>query len=351
MPFLAKTKDNAGDSMKRRRFVARAATLTAALVLAAGWIWCLLSLWLHPEWPRVARTGASIAWIAASGVGWWFLRGRRFAAAVFAGWLVVAVGWSFVAPSNERVWSPDQERLPRVTLDGDTITIDNLRDATYRSRTDYDVDWIRDSFDLRTLSSLDFVLEPLGSRAVAHTFLTFGFEDGRHVAISVEIRKERGERYSPLTGLFRHFEIVYVVGTERDLIGLRANVREHDVYLFPIRADRKRIRELFVSMLERADRLRDEPEFYNSLTNTCFSSIIDHVNELVEEPIRFDRRVLLPGYADELLFERRAVDFAGSLEEARRAFRVNDRAAFGASSVDWSRQIRSGAVGEVRRSE
>ena len=186
------------------------------------------------------------------------------------------------------------------------------------------------------------VLEPFGAGGpVAHTFLTFGFADGRHLAVSVEIRKERSEKYSPLRGLFRNYELIYIVGDERDLVGMRANIRKNDVYVFPLRARKDRVRALLVSMLRRADGLRTRPEFYSTFQSNCFSNIIRHVNELVDHPIGFDRRVLFPGYADQLLFERGVIDFDGTLEQTRERFRINARSALLPDGPAWSRQIRN----------
>ena len=138
------------------------------------------------------------------------------------------------------------------------------------------------AYDLDKLESVWFIVTPFSThwRGPAHTFVSFGFSDSQYVAISVEARREPGESYGPLTGLFKQFELIYVIGDERDLIGSRAAYGGYDVYLYPIRTTRERIRALFLEMLARSNALATQPEFYNTLTNNCTSNVVDHVNHI-----------------------------------------------------------------------
>ena len=233
--------------------------------------------------------------------------------------------------------------MPLASFDGDAVTIENLRHATYRSTEDYDVRWCRRRFDLGAIERVDFVVEPFASwRGPAHTFLTFGFSDGEYVAISVEIRKEQGESFSALKGVFKQYEIMYVVGDERDLIGLRVNYRKNPVYVYPVKASEEQVRELFVAMLERANELAKQPEFYNTLTNTCTTNIVRHMEELTGEDLPMNMQILFPGYSDSLAFDLGLVDYEGRLEQARRRFRIPACPSEEVDGCVWSRQIRQG---------
>ncbi len=256
-----------------------------------------------------------------------------------AGYLLLLL---LVRPSNERDWSADQQRLATAEFSGDIVRVQNVRNANYRSTTDFDVHWEDRTYDLRQLKSVWFVVEPFATwRGPAHTFLSFGFGDGEYVAISAEIRKEQGESFSPLRGLLRQYELTYIVGDERDLIGLRANYRNDDVHLYPVRATPDAARALFVSMLQRANALAAKPEFYNTLTNTCATNIVDHVNPIAPEPIPFSYKTVLPAYSDELAFDLGLIDTDLKREQFRAAFRINDLARQHADSVDFSEAIRS----------
>ena len=248
-----------------------------------------------------------------------------------------------VHPSNQRDWSPDQQRLATAEFDGDSVLVRNVRNAHYRSTSDYDVHWEDRRYDLSQIDSVWYVVEPFASwRGPAHTFLSFGFGNGDYVAISVEIRKERGESFSPVWGLLRQYELTYIVGDERDLIGLRANHRHDDVHLYPMRATPDAARALFVAMLERANALAAEPEFYNTLTSTCTSNIVDHVNTIAPEPIGFSFKTLLPAYSDDLAYDLGLIDTDLPRDQYRAAYRINELAAEHADSADFSKAIRAG---------
>jgi hypothetical protein len=186
-----------------------------------------------------------------------------------------------------------------------------------------------------------FAVEPFsGFRGPAHTFVSFGFSDGQYVAISVEIRKEEGESFSPLRGLLRNYELMYVVGDERDLVKLRSNFRRDDVYLYRTTATPEKGRQMFVSMLRRANELAEQPEFYNTLTSTCTTNIVRHVNEIAPKRVPFSYKVLLPAYADELAYKVGLLDTTIPFDSLRARAHINPRAARYADSPEFSRLIR-----------
>jgi len=247
-----------------------------------------------------------------------------------------------IYPSNDRDWSPDQILLPQTTFDGRFAHIRNIRDIAYRSATDYAPAWFDAAYNLDKLDSLWFMVEPFGTwEGPAHTLLSFGFSGGEYVAISVEIRKEKGESYSPVKGLLKRYELMYVVGTEKDLIGLRAVHRKHDVYLYPIKAPKEKIERLFVSMLKRANALAEHPEFYNTLTNTCTTNIVRHLNEVAERPVSPWRlSILLPGHSDKLAYDLGLIDTNLPFEQAKQKFNITERAGRFADSAKFSKRIR-----------
>lgn len=223
------------------------------------------------------------------------------------------------------------------------MRVHNVRHARYRSVDDYDVVWEERSYNLDRLRSAWFMVEPFEDwRGPAHTLMSFGFEGDDYLAISAEIRKEKGEAFSPWKGLARQYELMYVIGDERDLIQLRTNHRRDQVYLYPVRAPRERIEQMFVSMLRRANHLRVKPEFYNTLTSTCTTNIVHHVNELVPGRVPFGYKVLLPGYSDELAYDLGLIDTELPFAEAQRHFRIDDDALGLAGRQDFSKRIRQG---------
>ncbi len=246
-------------------------------------------------------------------------------------------------PSNDRDWSPDQAVLPEVVFEEHRVRIRHIRDARYRSTTDYDVRLFDAMYDLNQLDSLWYIVEPFGEReGAAHTFVSFGFDDGRHLAISAEIRKEKGESFSALKGLLKRYELMYVIGTEADLIGLRANERKDDIFLYPIRASRDEIRAIFVSMLERANALAEKPEFYDTLMNTCMTNLVSHFNAAL--PTRIPTRgkaIVLPGYSDPLFHALGLIDTDLPPEALRERYKINERAESCNGREDFSLCLRA----------
>ena len=259
---------------------------------------------------------------------------------------VLALAWLalllWVQPSNQREWSPDQAQLATAVIDGDSLTIRNVRNARYHSTSQYVVFWEQRHYDLKRLDSVWFVVEPFTDwRGPAHTFLSFGFDDGQYLAISVEIRKELGESFSPWLGLLRQYELTYIVGDERDLIGLRAIHRRDPVYLYPMRASAAHRRALLLDMLERANALAAQPEFYNTLTSTCTSNIVDHIEKIAPGSMPFSLKTLLPAYADDLAFDLGLIDTTLPREQYRQAYRIDDLAVAHGDGEGFSAAIRA----------
>jgi len=245
-------------------------------------------------------------------------------------------------PSNDRNWLPEQVLLAEIAFEGDTVDIRNVRNVRYRSTTDYDVRHMDTQYDLGQLESVWFIVEPFAAwDGAAHTFVSFGFADGRYLAVSVELRKEVGEDFSPVRGLFRNYELIYVIADERDVIGLRANHRHDDVYLYPMRADTEAMRAMLQDILESAEDLRHHPRFYNTLTQNCTTTIVDHVNAVIPQTIPFSYKIIAPGYSDELAHELGLIDTELSLDALRPHFRINEAAAAHADAEDFSLRIRA----------
>lgn len=250
-------------------------------------------------------------------------------------------GWLSVRPRGDRVWTPDMAVMPSARFEGDSVHLTGIRNAEYRSTEDFTVAHYDRSFDLRALESVWYLVEPFGDmKGPAHTLVSFGFSDGSYVAISVELRREPGESFSPVKGLLKQYELMYVVADERDVIRLRTNYRHDDVFLYPVRATAEQRRRLFVSMLERANGLRERPEFYNTLTNTCTTNIVRHVNEIAPGKVPFSYKVLLPGYSDRLAYDLGLLDTDLPFEEAKARHHINARALRYADDPAFSALIR-----------
>lgn len=261
---------------------------------------------------------------------------------VCAACLLPLVGCAGMHPSNDRTWSPDQAVLPYAKFLGDEVLVHNIRNCDYRTPDDYDVHWEDRTYRVSDVQQIDFIVCPFPEMPeLAHTMLSFGFRNGEHLALSVEIRKELGEKYSPSGGFRNEFELMYVLGDERDLIGLRANYRLEEVLLYPGRATPEQAQAMFADVLRRANELAEKPEFYNTLYNNCTTNLVAHVNHVSPGRIPSDDyRVLLTGHSDELAYKLGLLDVAEPYDVARQHARINELAYLYRDAPDFSARIR-----------
>jgi hypothetical protein len=255
-----------------------------------------------------------------------------------------------IEPSNERDWQTEVAVLPYVTRDGDLVTLHNVRDFDYRTEQDFVARYDDRTFDLRALDAVDLIAVYWAGDAIAHIMVSFGFA-GDHVAISIETRKEKGEAYSSLAGFFKRYELIYVVGDERDLVGVRTNYRrpEELVYLYRTRAGPEAARRLFLEYVEKINRLRDSPEFYNTLTTNCTTDVWLLVRALTGR-LPIDWRVLLSGYFPEYAYDLGSLDTSLPFAELKARSLINDKAHAADQAPDFSRRIREGLPQPPRRS-
>lgn len=265
---------------------------------------------------------------------------RRWTLSIIAGLGLLWAGFVLLTrPSNDRDWSPNERVLPYAEFSGDQVLVHNVRNTVYRTAEDFTPAYDDRTYDLRRLRGVWFGVVPFsGWRGVAHTFLSFEFA-GEFVVISVEARKERGETYHFAKGLFRRFELFYVVADEHDAIRLRTNYRGDAVYLYPIKTTPERARALFTAMLERANALRERPVFYNTLTRNCTNTIARHVNSLVPGRVPFSFKVIFPGYSDRLAYDLGLIATDLPYDSIRAHFLITERAR-AATDTGFSRQIR-----------
>jgi hypothetical protein len=319
------------------------------VVVVAAALWGTLALWFGLPATAGARLVVAVLF-AGLGIGGLVMALRRgrillpllpFTIALMA----LLVWWSMIEPRNDRAWQPDAARLPSAEIDGDFVTLRNIRSFDYRSAADYTEHWYDRTLDMRRLDSLDLIAVYWMGDAIAHTMLSFGFA-GEPIAISIETRKERGEQYSALAGFFRRYELYYLVGDERDLIGLRTTYRAppEDVYLYRVHAPRENIRRLFLEYLIKINQLRERPEFYNTAIINCTTNIVTHVRALRQD-VPLDWRMLLSGHFPELVYARGGLDQSLPFEALRRRSLINERARAAETAPDFSRRIRAGLPG------
>ncbi len=231
--------------------------------------------------------------------------------------------------------------MPRATIDGDRVRISGVRNFDYRSRNDFTVRYEEREVLLSHLTALDFYVAYWSEGLVGHTFLSFIFDNAPPLSISIETRPEVGEGFDPIASLFKQFELIYVVGDERDLVGVRTNHRRETVYLYRLNASVDDERALLLVYLARINELADRPEWYHLLSNSCTINIIRYLNAAGREG-RFDIRHLLNGLIDSYLYHSGRIDTTLPFDELRQRSLINAAAKAADGAPDFSQRIRAG---------
>lgn len=309
-------------------------------------LWAAAALYFDFGVP-VLRIPAAIAYLIAV-IAPTFLARKPILATgpCFAAFALVLAWWVAIPPSNRRVWQSDVGETAWAEVVGDRATIHNYRNFDYRIETDYTPHWETKIVDVSQIRGIDLFVDYWGSPWIAHAIVSFQLGNDDHVAMSVEARKEIGEDYSAVRGFFRQYELIYVLGDERDLVRVRTNYRRgEDVYLYRTRATPERARKLFLDYLREINQLKKRPQWYNALTSNCTTNIAGRMEAAGGAVPQWDWRMLLSGRGDEMMYERG--DFAGDLPfpELKTRALINPVARAADSAPDFSRRIRAGRPG------
>src|SRR5208283_407677 len=334
---------NAGEGSRTARGLRRmtAALLWALLVPLTLWSVAALYFDVRISWLRLPL--AAIYGLGMLAV--WVRVRRPWKALITAGGFLLVLGWWLdLKPSNDRDWQPDLAVLPYADIAGNQVTIHNIRNCDYRSETDFDVHHYDRTFNLDALRTVDLYLVTWGSPNIAHTMVSFGFTNGDYVCFSIETRKEKGEDYSAVKGLFRQFELTYIVADERDLVRLRTNYRQgEEACLYRLQVTPEQGRKLFLDYLRRVNELHEHAEWYNALTDNCTTAI--RTQRAASDRAPWDWRMLVNGHLDEMLYERGAIVTNLPFAELKKTSNINPQARAADRAADFSQQIRKGLPG------
>jgi hypothetical protein len=277
------------------------------------------------------------------------VKGRWRAMGVVAGGFAVVLAWWFmIKPSNDGNWQPDVAKLAWAEINGDEVALHNVRNCDYRTETDYTARWETRTVRISQITGVDLAINYWGSPWIAHPIVSFQFADAPPVCFSIETRKQAGQSYSAVRGLYRQFALIYIVADERDVIRVRTNYRHgEDIYLYRTTMTPAQARERFYEYLHSLNEIRDHPRWYNAITTNCTTSIRDQ--HPAAERIPWDWRILLNGKGDELMFERHTIVTAGlPFPELKARSLVNARAKAADASADFSQLIRVGLPNAVQ---
>jgi len=304
--------------------------------------WTTLAIYFSNLPWSAPRLGLAVAFAAFAIWAFWLTRRKRMPVVAYALALGVVAWWFTITPSHDRHWRPEVAVMPRALIEGDHVRLTGVRNFDYRGRNDFTVHYEEREIDLSHLTGVDFYVSYWSEGPVAHTFVSFIFDNAAPLCISIETRPEVGRGFEPIASIFKQFELIYVVGEERDVVGVRAIHRREAVYLYRLNSPPDDARRLLLVYLARINELADRPEFYNLFTNSCTINIIRYMNAAGRTG-RFDIRHLLNGLIDGYLYHSGRVDTTLEFDDLRRRSQINQAAdqADGAPEPAFSERIRT----------
>lgn len=326
---------------------------TIVLLVAALSLWAALALWYRlpaPEWGKYLAIAAF--GVFTSIVIYNFIKGPRLKsiatyALVFLGMLV---WWSSIVPPATGNWAPDVARQTTGVIEGDILTLTNVREFEWQSKHEAIENWTTRTYDLSKLETVDVFLSYWSGPQMAHFILSFGFEDSEYLAWTIEVRREIGSGYSPIADLFKEHTIVVLATTERDVVGLRTNFRKEDVHLFRLRTQPERARNLLEEYVRDANELSVEPQWYNSVMTNCTTVVVKMLSA-VGDGIPFDWRLIANGFLPEMAYERKTINTDYSISQLRELGSVTPKAQEVGLVPGFSEAIRVGVPKPYTKSE
>jgi len=328
-----------------RRLIKIAFRILCGLIQAGIAIWSTAAIYYSNLPSAWLRTLAAVVFALGTVVLFVLVRPLLRARFIFwAAFIGIVVWFLCIPPSNNRDWQPDVAILPYAEIKADVVAIHNIRNCDYRSETDYTVRYYDKTLDLAKLRSVDLFVSYWGSPLIAHTMLSFGFGRGDYVCFSIETRKQKGQGYSAVKGLFRQFELTYIVGDERDLIRLRTNYRDEQVYLYSLNMTPEIARLVFLDYFKTINQLKTRPEWYNALTSNCTTDVHKHTYPYSKKT-RWNWRILVNGFVDELAYNLGSLDQSLPFKELKARSLINSRAKAAGDDPNFSKRIREGLPG------
>ena len=311
--------------------------LTAMIAIA----WAFGAVWFDAPFGNANKIVAGLL-AMASAIALVFVRSfwRKLGVFVvlFAG---VLTWWLTLSPTNDGDWQPDVAQKAWADIQGDEVTLHNVRNCDYRTETDYTPHWETRTVRISQITGIDLAVDYWGSPWIAHPIVSFQFADAPPLCFSIETRKKLGQTYSTIGGLYRQFELIYIVADERDVIRVRTNYRKEDIYLYRLTISPAQARERFLEYIHSLNALRNQPRWYNAITTNCTTSI--RTQHPADERPPWDWRILLNGKGDELMYERHLLVTGGlSFAELKTRSLIDTRAIAANDSRDFSKLIREG---------
>lgn len=320
-----------------------------SIIMLGCWLWGSLAIYYAGPENKIVLYVILLLFITTLPLSFYLTRSfNKTVLTSIVIFLLLQIWWNTLSPSNDKDWAVDTSRIPYAEINADKLTMHNVRNFDYRSETDFSERWETRYYDLSKLKSVDLFLSYWGSPHIAHTIMSWGFENGDQLAVSIETRKDKTQEYSAIKGFFKQFTLAYVAADERDLIRLRTEYRKEDVYLYRFQnTPISRARALLESYIKHINQLKDKPAFYHALALNCTSAITLHAQAINPGALPTDWRLIANGHLDKLLYERNSIRTDMPFSDLRQLSHINQRAG-NLQGKNFSQGIREGLLLEEK---
>lgn len=316
-------------------------------------VWLCLALWIQQPLGSVFSRIVIVVWtiFALSLIGVYVsghLFSRRTDIIIYCLAFACSLIWYFsIQAKQDREWDPEVAQQLYYEKQGDLVHLHNIRNFSWHTDGSYEIHWEDRKIDLNKITGINVITSYWMGPQIAHTLVSFDFSDQKHLVFSIEIRKEKGEEFSAVGGFFRKYELSLVASDEKDIVYTRSNVRHEQVYLFPIKMPADQRKALFIEYLHKADELRAEAKWYNTLTSNCTTLVFDMAQAINPQQLPKDYRLLASGYLPNYLYDLEVLNQNYSLKDWYRLAHINPRAEqfdqqMDQSSENFSKIIRLG---------
>lgn len=311
------------------------------VAMPLGSLWAATALWVQfpqTRWlvmPAFLALVMLIIWLRlTSSWGWLPL---ACAALLIGGW------YASLMPRQDRNWAPDVQRIVKGRVEGDILTVDNIRDFRWETATlAHQQNWQSRQIDLRKLEGADMITSVWDNPLIAHLLVSFRFKDEAPLTLSVEIRREAGEEFSALGGFFRQFEQSLIAATEEDILAWRAGPRGEEVRLYPLSLRPKQLRPVLEGFIALGNDLNQDAQWYNTVTANC-TTVVWNLSKAIGPKLPLDISLLASGKLPEYLESFGALAGTGDVETKRARALISLDGTEGLTGQDFSQAIRQPA--------
>src|SRR2546427_12427089 len=325
------------------RWVCELLVLLTAIIAIA---WAFGAVWFDAPFGNANKIAAGLLALASAAALVFVRPFWRKIGAVAVGLALVLIWWLTLSPTSDSDWQADVAQKAWADIQRDEVTVHNVRNCDYRTETDYTPRWETRTVRISQITGIGLAVVDWGSPWIAHPIVSFQFADAPPHCFSIETRKKLGQSYSTIGGLYRQFELIYIVADERDVIRVRTNYRKEDIYLYRTTISRAHARERFLEYIHSLNALRNKPRWYNAITTNCTTSI--RTQHPPNERLPWDWRILLNGKGDELMYEGHLILTGGvPFAELKTRSLIDTRARAANDSPDFSKLIREGLPGAL----